>query len=286
MMYISVLPIAISVRRTNVYEEKSLGVYANEQEDEEDPAKQSYVGAHLRRQLSFDLWYVFLGLFIVAIVEGNRLQSGDSAFTLFTILFEIVSAYGTVGLSLGYPTIDASLSAEFHTISKLIIIAMMIRGRHRGLPYSLDKAILLPSEGLQKKEEEEASRRLARRSSLAPSFQANSATRVNTNGSARSAGWRVGEADAHVFSNRNMDEEKAPDEFDDGEPMRTLPPLIRRTPMTNEKGEVSEWTPGSGSHASNKSKTTRVKGGLGRLMNQMLSAGPTVRKKVEDYETM
>lgn len=30
MMYISVLPIAISVRRTNVYEEQSLGVYAKE----------------------------------------------------------------------------------------------------------------------------------------------------------------------------------------------------------------------------------------------------------------
>lgn len=35
---------------------------------------------------------------------------------------------------------------------------MMIRGRHRGLPYGLDRAILLPSEALQKREAEEASR--------------------------------------------------------------------------------------------------------------------------------
>jgi len=78
---------------------------------------------------------------------------------LFAVLFEVVSAYGTVGLSLGYPNIDASFSAEFRVISKLVIIAMQIRGRHRGLPYALDKAILLPSEGLHHKEEDDHDRR-------------------------------------------------------------------------------------------------------------------------------
>lgn len=73
MMYISVLPIAISVRRTNVYEERSLGIYGKE--DDDDPEQTSYVGSHLRRQLSFDLWYIFLGLFIIAIVEGGRLEN-------------------------------------------------------------------------------------------------------------------------------------------------------------------------------------------------------------------
>jgi len=73
-----------------------------------------------------------------------------------------VSAYGTVGLSLGYPTINASFSAEFSTLSKLIIIAMEIRGRHRGLPYALDRAILLPSEDLHKQEHEDDARRLER----------------------------------------------------------------------------------------------------------------------------
>ena len=163
MMYISVFPIAISVRRTNVYEEKSLGVYANNAVPEDED--HSYVGAHLRRQLSFDLWYVFLGLFIISIVEGDRIQNtNDYAFTMFSILFEIVSAYGTVGLSLGYPNTDPSFSSQFRVISKLIIIAMQIRGRHRGLPYALDKAIMLPSESLQAKEHEEATRRqLARK---------------------------------------------------------------------------------------------------------------------------
>jgi len=168
MMYISAFPIAISMRRTNVYEEKSLGIYGHGAGEEEHDGEASYVGAHVRKQLGFDLWYVFLGLFVIAIVEGNRLQNTNQyAFTLFSVLFEIVSAYGTVGLSLGYPNINASFSAEFSVLSKLVIIAMQIRGRHRGLPYELDRAILLPSDSLQQNEQAEAARIMARRRSSA-----------------------------------------------------------------------------------------------------------------------
>ena len=172
MMYISVFPIAISMRRTNVYEEKSLGIYASPTEEQDDDKDPSYVGAHLRKQLSFDLWYVFLGLFIICIVEGARLENtNEYAFTIFSVLFEIVSAYGTVGMSLGYPTINASFSAEFKVLSKLVIIAMQIRGRHRGLPYELDRAILLPSESLHRKEAQEAVKMLSRRRSTLTGFE-------------------------------------------------------------------------------------------------------------------
>src|SRR2546421_6763258 len=97
---------------------------------------------------------------------------------MFAVLFEIVSAYGTVGLSLGYPNINASFSAEFGVIAKLVIIAMQIRGRHRGLPYALDRAILLPSESLHKTEEENAKTRSARRISIVSN---NTSDHVNLN---------------------------------------------------------------------------------------------------------
>ncbi|GAP89604.1 putative potassium transporter TRK-1 [Rosellinia necatrix] len=170
MMYISVFPVAISIRKTNVYEEKSLGVYYNaDSVDADDESNISYVGTHLRRQLSFDLWYVFLGYFILTITEGPRLTSGD--ISMFGVLFEIVSAYGTVGVSLGYPGTNTSLCAQFSVLGKLVIVAMMIRGRHRGLPYGLDRAVLLPSKGLNRREAEEDELRLQRRQSaisLAP----------------------------------------------------------------------------------------------------------------------
>lgn len=154
MMYVSVLPLAISIRRTNVYEEQSLGLYGemggkpedtdteedgdgddedddNEEEESheggssqrgkskketkkkkkrkenENPNEEStksFIGAHLRRQLSFDLWFLFLGLFIICICEGDKIKDIQRPnFNVFTILFDDCSAYGTVGLSLGYP---------------------------------------------------------------------------------------------------------------------------------------------------------------------------------------
>ena len=153
MMYISIFPIAISIRRTNVYEEQSLGMYGDDNVPDTGDGEPSYVGAHLRRQLSFDLWFLFLCYFLLAISEGGRLKSNDPDFNMFSLLFECVSAYGTVGLSIGYPNFNTSFCGQFSTVGKLLIIALQIRGRHRGLPYGLDKAILLPSESLNKKED-------------------------------------------------------------------------------------------------------------------------------------
>lgn len=170
MMYISVMPIAISIRRTNVYEEQSLGIYIKDdklnmsEDDEKSPT--NFIGNHLRNQLSFDLWFVFLGLFIICICENSKLEDEDVRFTAFTILFECVSAYGTVGLSLGYPDFNASLCKRFTVISKLVIIAMMIRGRHRGLPYSLDRAIMLPDDNMMKRDQVQENHAIRRHETL------------------------------------------------------------------------------------------------------------------------
>ncbi|KAM7205055.1 Low-affinity potassium transport protein [Rhypophila sp. PSN 637] len=155
MMYISVFPIAISVRRTNVYEEKSLGIYnkGNDVDEANASSDMSYVSAHLRRQLSFDLWYIFVGFFIVCISEGTKLMNNE--FSMFAVLFEIVSAYGTVGMSLGWSGGNESLCSQFSVVGKLVLIGMMIRGRHRGLPHGLDRAILLPGDKLNAVEQQD-----------------------------------------------------------------------------------------------------------------------------------
>ncbi|MEO0295171.1 MAG: potassium transporter TrkG, partial [candidate division WOR-3 bacterium] len=70
--------------------------------------------------------YIFIAglcLFLILIVEGNR-------FDFTGILFEVISALSTVGLSLGskiYPNL--SLSTDFSPVSKLVIIFLMIIGR-------------------------------------------------------------------------------------------------------------------------------------------------------------
>jgi len=57
-------------------------------------------------------------------------------------------------LSLGHPEVNTSLSGKFTVVSKLVIIAMQVRGRHRGLPYKLDRAILLPGDMLNQEDDE------------------------------------------------------------------------------------------------------------------------------------
>ena len=39
-----------------------------------------------------------------------------------------------------------SLSGAFRPLSKLIVCFVMLRGRHRGLPVAIDRAVLLPQE--------------------------------------------------------------------------------------------------------------------------------------------
>ncbi|KZV64154.1 TrkH-domain-containing protein [Peniophora sp. CONT] len=172
MMYIAAYPIAMSVRSTNVYEEKSLGIFEEEEDEEkvmEDIENDAaypesdgrvaiwgrYLGRHVRHQLSYDLWWLMLALVVLAIVERGNIRNpdNDSWFNLFSLIFETVSAYTTVGLSLGIPTANFSLSGAFSPLSKVIMCAIMLRGRHRGLPLKVDRAILLPKEFEQSKRE-------------------------------------------------------------------------------------------------------------------------------------
>ncbi|KAF2483378.1 cation transport protein-domain-containing protein [Neohortaea acidophila] len=269
MMYISVFPIAISVRRTNVYEEKSLGIFGGEEEGGDDE-NQSYVSQHLRRQLSFDLWFIFLGLFIIAIVEGERIQAVDQpAFTLFAILFEIVSAYGTVGLSLGYPTDDTSFSAQFHIISKLVIMAMMLRGRHRGLPYALDRAILLPSDQKSKREREtdEApeDHQLQRRGSI---FAETNARQLH------GANWRQFDLDEQGLPRQHLVHQSS------GVDASATPATVGRSSTGGEE-DIRQRHKRRGSAVStnsNRPTPRRRSKSLSRVIAGGLSAGPTFSK--------
>ncbi|KAA1076364.1 low affinity potassium transporter [Puccinia graminis f. sp. tritici] len=241
MMYIAVYPIAISIRATNVYEERSLGIYhldeELDQESNEDhemhaddrgrdgyqtgPSEHplnldnlphsfssahdetpnsnitlrnkrekswishphrfssnlerhhsrlarsenpdaldrqsdsgsrtsapSYLALHIRKQLAFDIWWLALAVWCICIAERSKIvsaQATDSpSFSIFSIMFEVISAYGTIGLSVGLPDSPTSMVGGFSTFSKLVVIAVMLRGRHRGLPIAIDRAVILP----------------------------------------------------------------------------------------------------------------------------------------------
>jgi Trk-type K+ transport system membrane component len=72
MMYIAIFPIALSIRVSNTYEEKSLGIWEEDGPLNEGNSK-SYLMTHMKNQLGFDLWYIFLGTFCICIAESKRI---------------------------------------------------------------------------------------------------------------------------------------------------------------------------------------------------------------------
>lgn len=53
------------------------------------------------------------------------------------------------------PFDNFSFCGDWHTGSKLILILIMLRGRHRGLPYAIDRAVLLQGEELMERMDKE-----------------------------------------------------------------------------------------------------------------------------------
>jgi len=155
-MYISAFPILLSLRQTNIYEERSIGV---DHDPEAESGSKSYLGEQISKQLAYDLWWLALAVWLISIIERTQIVYGGDYFTIWAIIFETVSAYGTVGITMGVPYDDYSFSGSWHTLSKLILICVMIRGRHRSLPYAIDRAVLLPGQELMDKMDHEINER-------------------------------------------------------------------------------------------------------------------------------
>jgi len=188
MMYLSAFPITMTIRNTNVYEERSLAIFAEDPPEPEEskqihlngrtpfglarsftaksqqPAKkgwsrEDFIRQQLQSQLGHDVWLLSLAVLFITIVETHSVNTDPMVFSIFNIIFEVVSAYGTVGISVGVPWNAYSFCGAWHTVSKLILCVVMLRGRHRGLPVAIDRAVLLPDESLAWAEEEDAAMR-------------------------------------------------------------------------------------------------------------------------------
>ena len=229
MMYISVYPVVISMRHSNVYEERSLGIYDEHPDSEsteglpyatvsndsqpnprdylrrrntaatnasrlsqtvrtaahfqgvgarrrpqphEENSRFSFIQHQIRGQLAHDLWWLVIAAIIIIIIETDHFLAHPVVFSVFNVFFEVVSAYGTVGLSVGLPNQTYSFSGGWHTASKVLLCFVMVRGRHRGLPVALDRAVRLPGENLALEEEEDhlirRARTVPRRNSYTP----------------------------------------------------------------------------------------------------------------------
>lgn len=114
------------------------------------------VTQHLRSQLSHDIWAIGLALFVITLIETSHSLGDPQTYSVFNFLFEIVSGYTNIGLSIGLPDQAYSFSGGWYTGSKLVMVMVMVRGRHRGLPVALDHSVKLPGWDEAKRQQEDA----------------------------------------------------------------------------------------------------------------------------------
>ncbi|KAG0170712.1 hypothetical protein DFQ30_002093 [Apophysomyces sp. BC1015] len=117
-----------------------------------------FVMTQIQRQLTSDICWVIVGTFLVCVVEAKAIMA-PSPITIASVIYECVSAFANAGGSLGYPNTTTSQCGQYHTFSKVVLIILMYRGRHRDLPDAIDRAVLLPSEQLHQQNDEKNSRR-------------------------------------------------------------------------------------------------------------------------------
>lgn len=204
MMYISCFPVVITLRHTNVYEERSLGIYSGDPvpPDIESglhgpsgvtglarqfshsgtsaigrvfhhtftwhgvgvrsastntgaDSRISFISQQIQGQLAHDMWWLAVAVLVIVTIETSNFLADPVTFSVFNVIFEVVSAYGCVGISVGLPNANYSFAGGWHTASKVVLCAVMLRGRHRNLPVALDRAVRLPRDEMHDEEEED-----------------------------------------------------------------------------------------------------------------------------------
>ncbi|GKZ28319.1 hypothetical protein AbraIFM66950_003576 [Aspergillus brasiliensis] len=198
MMLIPPHPVLITMRSTNVYEERPVAIY--DDNDRSDPVSgilhtlpsssftqrrvhtaryqslraKSSRGNFIRLQLSHrfgsDLLWIALGTMAISIAEHDHYTQDPVAFSTINILFEVLSGYGGSGVSVGGPGVrHFSFCGSWHPISKVILGILILKGRHHRLPRAIDKAVMLPNESVAWAEEEDAACRQERNRALGSS---------------------------------------------------------------------------------------------------------------------
>lgn len=77
--------------------------------------------------------WLFIFVFLICAFEAPRVMPNNPAITVLRIVFEVISAFGGCGLSMGFSLASPNLAADLNVPSKIILILVMCMGRHRGL---------------------------------------------------------------------------------------------------------------------------------------------------------
>ena len=85
--------------------------------------------SHAIRLTFSSVLFLMVVTMLIVIAENKYLGTPDPTINLHKIIFEIISAFGTVGMSMGFAGGVTSLSAILTSFSKTMIIIVMLFGR-------------------------------------------------------------------------------------------------------------------------------------------------------------
>lgn len=139
-MYVSAYPLMLSARVAN----RGLNEVASCPTSPVNSSKREGLNLHRFRDEATvvagrDLIWLYAAVVAISFSEDSRVgMQRDPSFFLRTC-FEVSSAFGNVGLSLGRKSEGVvSFSEEFNSFSRWIIVLLMLAGKLRGLPASSD----------------------------------------------------------------------------------------------------------------------------------------------------
>lgn len=98
----------------------------------------------VRAQATEDVCIVGLATFAILVIEAAQFDADPASFSAFNVLFECISGYACVGVSVGAAREAYSFCGSWHALSKLVLMAVMIKGRHRCLPGGVDYDMQMP----------------------------------------------------------------------------------------------------------------------------------------------
>ncbi|KAI5807692.1 cation transport protein-domain-containing protein [Peziza echinospora] len=100
-----------------------------------NPSTPPTVTTHIHTNLfsPHPLPLLLLAILIITIIETPHSLANPTAYSVFNIVFEAVSAFGTVGITVGLPGENFSFCGGWRGGSKIVLGVVMVCGRHRGV---------------------------------------------------------------------------------------------------------------------------------------------------------
>lgn len=138
MMFFSACPVWVSMAGLAAGEASEVRIQASASDAPDLEGKKPSVTSHFRRILEQHLILLLAALVLLCRFEQGPVDSSsDPDFSFLALSFELISAYATAGLSIGYPNVTASFSARLSVPSKITVSAIMLMGRLRSLPATI-----------------------------------------------------------------------------------------------------------------------------------------------------